>query len=41
ARARGGRVEERPVRALGTPDEIARVAGPPPPPQLAAGRPAP
>lgn len=41
ARRQVWRIEELTVRAFGTPDEIARVAEPPPPPQLAAGRPAP
>ncbi|MEW1615982.1 MULTISPECIES: Na+/H+ antiporter subunit E [unclassified Streptomyces] len=41
ARRQVWRLEELTVRAFGTPDEIARVAEPPPPPQLAAGRPAP
>ncbi|WP_228988801.1 Na+/H+ antiporter subunit E [Streptomyces sp. DH8] len=41
ARRQVWRMEELTVRAFGTPDEIARVAEPPPPPQLAAGRPAP
>lgn len=41
ARRRVWRLEELTVRAFGTPDEIARVAEPPPPPHPAAGRPAP
>ncbi|MFG3405150.1 Na+/H+ antiporter subunit E [Streptomyces sp. NPDC048142] len=41
ARRKVWRMEELTVRAFGTPDEIARVAEPPPPPQPAAGRPAP
>ncbi|KOG77606.1 MULTISPECIES: Na+/H+ antiporter subunit E [Streptomyces] len=41
ARRQVWRMEELTVRAFGTPDEIARVAEPPPPPQHAAGRPAP
>ncbi|NEE52457.1 Na+/H+ antiporter subunit E, partial [Streptomyces sp. SID8455] len=41
ARRQVWRLEELTVRAFGTRDEIARVAAPPPPPQLAAGRPAP
>ncbi|WP_411081416.1 Na+/H+ antiporter subunit E [Streptomyces sp. cmx-18-6] len=41
ARLQVWRLEELTVRAFGTSDEIARVAEPPPPPQLAAGRPAP
>ncbi|MFJ9622516.1 Na+/H+ antiporter subunit E [Streptomyces sp. NPDC101181] len=41
ARRQVWRLEELTVRAFGTADEIARVAEPPPPPQLTAGRPAP
>jgi multicomponent Na+:H+ antiporter subunit E len=41
ARRKVWRLEELTVRAFGTRDEIARVAGPPPPPQRAAGSPAP